>query len=135
MPITVSSACRGCLLAACVALAVPRLGAQQDVDLLVSRVGERIAEFYKRAQTVVFTEKSTVQPIGLDFSPRGFARTVESELHVEMDAGDSDGQSEATVVRQIKRVNGRPPRERIRVGAPSTMSRRSRRDSRARSTS
>jgi hypothetical protein len=111
MPITISSVRRSCLVASCLALAVPRLGAQPDVDLLISRVGDRIAEFYKRAQTVVFTEKSTVQPIGLDFSPRGFARTVESELHVEME-GDSDGQSEATVVRQIKRVNGRPPRER-----------------------
>src|SRR5262249_44311121 len=71
------------------------------------RVGERIAEYYKRAQNVICTEKSTVQPIGFNYSLEGFARTVESELHVEAD-GDAPG--EAKVVREIRKVNGRAPR-------------------------
>ena len=83
--------------------------APPDVDQLLTRVGERIAEYYKRAQNVICTEKSTVQPIGRDFGPIGFARTVESELHVESEAGDAPG--EANVIREVRKVNGRPPRD------------------------
>jgi hypothetical protein len=80
------------------------------VDELLARVAERIAEYYRRAQSVVCTEKATVQPIGWNYTPEGFARTVESELHVEAEAGDAPG--EAKVVREIRKVNGRVPRER-----------------------
>jgi hypothetical protein len=82
------------------------------IDDLMTRVGERIAEYYHRAQNVICTEKSTVQPIGYNYSPYGFPRTVESELHVEADASDGDSIPEAKVVREIRKVNGRPPRER-----------------------
>jgi len=84
--------------------------AAPDVDMLLGRIGDRIAEYYKRAQNVICVEKSTVQPIGSNLSPDGFARVVESELHVEAEAGDGD--AEAKVVREIRRVNGRAPRER-----------------------
>jgi hypothetical protein len=50
-----------------------------------------------------------VQPIDSGYSPQGFARTVESELRVEADGGDSAG--EPRVVREVRRVNGRAPRE------------------------
>lgn len=80
------------------------------VEDLLARVGQRIAEFYHRAQNVICIEKSTVQPIGWNYSPDGFPRTVESELHVEADAGDAPG--EARVVREVRKVNGRLPRER-----------------------
>jgi hypothetical protein len=83
--------------------------AQQGVDELLTRVGERIAEFYKRAQNVICIETSTVQPVDLGYSPDGFARTVESELRVEAE-GETPG--EATVVRKVRKVNGRAPRER-----------------------
>jgi hypothetical protein len=49
-----------------------------------------------------------VQQIGTGYSPEGFARTVESELHVAPDAGDALG--EAKFVREIRKVNGRVPR-------------------------
>ena len=79
------------------------------VEELLARVGERVADFYKRAANVICIETSMVQAIGLDYSPVGFARTVESELQVEADLGDTSG--EATFVRRIRRVNGREPRE------------------------
>src|SRR5262249_54997949 len=99
-------------LVALAALATTSLVAQAppSVDELLARVGERIAEYYKRAQNVICTEKSTVQPIGFNYSPDGIARTVESELHVEAEGGDAPG--EAKVVREIRKVNGRLPRER-----------------------
>jgi hypothetical protein len=83
--------------------------AQPGVDELMMRVGERIAEFYKRATNVICVERSTVQPVTFNNSPGGFARTVESELHVEADSGDAPG--EASMVRTIRKVNGRVPRE------------------------
>jgi len=86
--------------------------AAPDVDMLLGRVGDRIAEYYRRAQNVICLEKSTVQPIGWNLSPDGFARVVESELHVEAEADDGNGPGEAKVVREIRKVNGRAPRER-----------------------
>jgi hypothetical protein len=84
-----------------------------DIDGLLARVGERVADYYKRAQNLVCTEKSTVQSIGLDFSPIGFARVVESEMRVETDdSDDSSGPAEARVLRELRKVNGRPPRDR-----------------------
>ena len=83
--------------------------AQPTVDELLMRVGERVAEFYKRAMSVICIETSVVQPIDSSHSLQGFARTVESELRVELDRGEI---GEATVVRKIRKVNGRPPNER-----------------------
>jgi hypothetical protein len=79
---------------------------QPHVDELLARVGERVAEFYNRAKNIICIETSTVQSIDAGFSPQGFARTVESELRLEPgSAGD------AVVVRKIRKVGGRAPRE------------------------
>ena len=83
--------------------------AQPNVDELLARVGERVAEFYTRAKNVICIETSTVQPVNLNYSPEGFVRTVESELRVEADSGQTAG--EATIVREVRKVNGRAPRE------------------------
>jgi hypothetical protein len=83
--------------------------APPSLEELLARVGKGIEELYQRAQRVICIEKSTVQPIDRDRSSQGFARIVESELRVE--AGGSDGNDEATIVREVLSVNGRPPRE------------------------
>lgn len=83
--------------------------AQPNVEELLVRVGERVAEFYKRAKNVICIETSTVQPVDSSHSPEGFARTVESELHFEADSGQTPG--EAAIVRKVRKVNGRAPRE------------------------
>jgi hypothetical protein len=83
--------------------------APPDIETLLAKVGERIADYYKRAQNVVCTEKTMVQPVGYDYAPRGFARVTEYELRVETDA---DGETtDAKVVRQLLKVNGKAPRE------------------------
>jgi hypothetical protein len=83
-----------------------------DVAALLDRIGERVARYYHRAQSIVCVETATMQPINRDWSFEGMARTVESELRVE--AEDADGQplKEARLVRNVRRVNGREPRER-----------------------
>ena len=99
---------------AALVLATATLTAQAppDIDTLLARVGERIADYYKRAQNVVCIEKTTVQPLGHGFSPSGFARITESELRVEPETVDGDGSATtASFVRQLVKVNGRPPRE------------------------
>jgi len=83
-----------------------------DAQALVARVGERVAAYYHRAQQLICVERSTVIPIDTDWTVRGFARTVESELRVEMEALDGDAVPDAQVTRQVLRINGRPPRER-----------------------
>jgi hypothetical protein len=88
----------------------PGAQAQPGVDEMLARVGDRIAEFYKRAQHVMVIETSRVQPIDRSYSPQGFARLVESELRVEPEGGEVAG--EARVVREVRKVNGRAPRDR-----------------------
>jgi hypothetical protein len=96
------------LIASCAALAsaAPRTAAPQapstDIDSLMTRIGARVAEYYQRAHHVICLERSTVQPIQPNWTFDGFARTVESELRVDS----------AEFIRDIRRVNGRPPRER-----------------------
>jgi hypothetical protein len=94
---------------AAIATTSARAQTSQSVEELLSRVGERIAEFYKRAQNVICIEKSTVTAIGFNYSPEGLSRTVESELRVEPEGGEAPG--EAKFVREVRKVNGRPPRE------------------------
>jgi hypothetical protein len=84
--------------------------AQPDVEELLVRVGERVAEFYRRAKNVICVETSRVQAVDFKNSPVGFVRTVQSELRIEADGGETPG--EAAIVRKVRNVNGRVPRER-----------------------
>jgi hypothetical protein len=83
--------------------------AQPNVEELLVRVGERVAKFYERARNLICIETSTVQPVDFSHWPKGFVRTVESELHFEADSGATPG--EAAIVRRVRNVNGRAPRE------------------------
>lgn len=86
-----------------------------DVGALIARVGERVAAYYDRAQRLICLERSTVLPIGADWSAQGFARTVDSELRLEIDGTDGDESAEPRVTREIRRINGREPKKRDRV--------------------
>src|SRR5579862_1056926 len=86
MPITASWARRAAVPAiAIAALLSPSAlaDAPQDLTVLLSRVGERVADYYRRGQSIVLREKSTVLGIRHDFAPEGFSRVTEYELHVE----------------------------------------------------
>ncbi len=97
----------GCSLTALAASQAP-----PDAAALIARIGDRVARYYHRAQSIVCVETSTMQPVDQRWSLQGTARTVESELRVE--AEDADGQPlpEARLVREVRSVNGRAPRER-----------------------
>jgi hypothetical protein len=86
--------------------------ARPDARAIVARVGERVAAYYHRAQQLICLERSTVIPVDSSWTIQGFARTVESELRVELDALEGDTLPSAQVTRQVLRVNGREPRPR-----------------------
>jgi hypothetical protein len=86
-----------------------------DVAVIVAQVGERVVAYYRRAQQLICVERSTVIPIGSDWHEQGFARTVESELRIEIEDADGDALPSVQAVREIRRINGRAPRERDRT--------------------
>jgi hypothetical protein len=85
--------------------------AQPEVGALMTRIGDRVASYYRRAQQLVCEERSTVQPIGTNWTPDGLSRTVESEVRVEFEASDGTALPEAKIIRDVHRINGRAPRE------------------------
>jgi hypothetical protein len=97
-------------MCACWVSAAPQ--APSNIETLMTHIGERVIQYYRRAQRVICVELSTVQPIQSNWSADGFARTVESELRVESDAADGDLLPDAKVIRDVRRINGREPRER-----------------------
>jgi hypothetical protein len=83
-----------------------------DIDTLLARVSERLERYYRRAQLIVCMEKASVMPIGSDLGPAGFMRVIESELRVEPESTeDGDTLTNAKLVRQILKINGRAPSE------------------------
>jgi hypothetical protein len=102
----------GAGIAFCAVLATVSVAAQAPslVDVL-TRVGDRVRQYYGRAQSVICNEKVTIQPINRGFAPDGFARVLEYDLRIEWEA-NTDGESapDAKVVRELRRVNGRTPR-------------------------
>jgi hypothetical protein len=94
--------------------------AQQAADLpldqLLSRVGDRVIEWYARAQSIISLETVSIQPLRSDLSPDSFPRRLAYELRVEWDPQSAGpGQlPEASILRQLVSINGREPRERDR---------------------
>jgi len=86
--------------------------APPDIESLLTRIGDRVAGYLQQSQRVIFIENSTVQPIRPNYMAEGFARIVESELRIEPDTTDGVLLPGAKVIRDILRVNGKPPRER-----------------------
>jgi hypothetical protein len=83
-----------------------------DVGALIAHVSERLDSYYRRAQQLVCLERSTVLPIESNWTLQGFGRTVESELRVEIDGDDTGALPDVRATRNIRRINGREPRER-----------------------
>src|SRR4051794_2731783 len=80
-----------------------------NVEALMTHIGERVAASYRQAQRVLCIENSTVQPIGSNWTPEGFARTVESELRVESESADGSIIPSPKMTRIVRRINGKEP--------------------------
>ena len=83
-----------------------------DVAAMLSRIGGQVEQHYSRAQSTVCLETVRLQPLALDLSPDGrHVRRLVYELRVAWEPSpDRARPLEATVLRQILTVDGRPPR-------------------------
>ena len=81
-----------------------------DLGETLERIGEHVAQYYARARSVVCVETVVLQPLTASFSFDGFGRELKYELRVEWDPAAGDRSAEATVVRRLLTVGGRPPR-------------------------
>src|SRR5688572_14275227 len=77
-------------------MARPGATASPSDPALIERIGERVAAYYQRIQGLICTERSTVVPIG-STDGASFARTVDSELRVEI-----DGPIEPRMTREVQ---------------------------------
>jgi hypothetical protein len=113
MPTSDTCAAKVIVTALAAALAAGGAAAQESqLDTILARVGARIEDFYKRAQSLMCLEKVTAQAITNDLSAAGFARVLEYDLRVELASIDDPDGSDANFVRELRKVNGRVPRAR-----------------------
>ena len=77
---------------------------------MLDRIGDYVAGYYARAQSILALETVTVQPLRRDYGVDGFARRLEYELRLEWDPAVSGDTRRARMVRELVTVNGRPPR-------------------------
>ncbi len=77
----------------------------------LTRVGDRVGQWYARAQSLISLESVWIQPLRADLTAIDFPRRLAYELRLAWDAPPEGGElPEANVVRQILTINGRPPR-------------------------
>lgn len=105
------------MVAVLVGTAVAAAGAQSrdgavDLATILERAGEKVTEYFARAQSLVCLETVRLQPLGTGLTADGFARVVESELRLSWDPLlDTALPPEAKTLRQLLKVNGHRPRK------------------------
>jgi len=82
-----------------------------DLPGLLARIGERVEAYYARAQSTVYLETVRVQRMSRNFTPEPFTRVLAYELRVQRDATFDGSPPEPNVLRQLKTVNGRVPKQ------------------------
>jgi hypothetical protein len=104
----------GLLIAALTRAVVFAEGQSTSVDLadVLRRAGDRVAEYFARAQSIVCLEKVSLQRLGMSYSADGPPRLVESELRLSWEPTDENPTPlEAKTLRQVLKVNGSRPRK------------------------
>jgi hypothetical protein len=97
--------------AALVLAAIAAFAAPADLGEILTRVGEGVGRYYARAQSIICLETVRLQPVDESFTPQGFARELVYELRVAWEPpADPSAIPEASVIRQLRSVNGRPPK-------------------------
>lgn len=84
--------------------------AQPSLAEVLQRVGERVEEYFARAQSIVCIEIVGLMPV--DSVGLGRGRTVESELRLSWEPSEENPTPiEARTLRQVLKVNGHAPRK------------------------
>jgi hypothetical protein len=77
----------------------------------LTRIGDRVGQWYARAQSLISLESVSIQPLKADMTAIDFPRRLAYELRLAWDAPAEGGElPEANIVRQILTINGRPPK-------------------------
>lgn len=84
--------------------------APADLSATLERIGAHVEEYYARARSVVCTETVWIQHLQSDLTPDGFPRRLVYELRVGWEPAVDGEPPEASVLRQIVTVDGKPPR-------------------------
>ena len=91
------------------------LSAQQasaDVGAVLRRAGERVTEFFNRAQSIMCLEQVSLQPLSASWGADGPSRRVDSELRLSWEpTPENPTPTEARTLRTVIRVNGSKPRK------------------------
>ena len=87
-------------------------GPSAELAAILRRAGEKVEEYFARAQSLICLEIVRLQPLSSGLTADGFGRTVESELRLSWDPFAATGDApEAATLRQVLKVNGHAPRE------------------------
>jgi hypothetical protein len=98
--------------AGAVGAAQTRVGNTDELAQTLGRVGSRVEEYYAHAQSIVALETVRVQRERRDMVVDGHVRQLTYELRVEWHPPtDESPAGEATIVRQLLSVDGRPPKK------------------------
>jgi hypothetical protein len=81
-----------------------------DLGAALERIGAHVEQYYARARSVVCVETVHLQPLSADLMPDGRARQLVYELRVAWEPSDGQAPQDASVLRQIVTIDGRPPR-------------------------
>jgi hypothetical protein len=106
-------------LAAAICLITAGAAAQSPGQLedILERVGQRVQDYFERAQSIMCLETVRTQPIRTDLMPEGPGRTLEYDLRVSWEAAGEDGERpEPIAIRDLRKVNGRLPRPNFEPG-------------------
>jgi hypothetical protein len=102
----------GALIAALAASLSADQAAAIDINGVLQRAGDKVVEFFARAQSIMCLEKVSLQRLGMTLGADGPARHVESELRLSWEPSDDDPTPTlARTLRQVVRVNGSKPRK------------------------
>ena len=89
-----------------------------DVEIILSQVGDRVREYFRRAQSLIALETVNLLPIGAEqsFSPSTRPRRLVYELRLAWEAPPTGEAPDASVMRKLLTINGRAPRPKDEPG-------------------
>ena len=98
------------VLALTASVAAQRTPADGDLADRLSRIGERVRDYYSRAQSIICKETVHLQSLGPDMAPDGPPRRLVYELRIAWEPAADGRVPKATVQRELLLIGGRPPR-------------------------
>src|SRR5439155_881021 len=104
-------ACVALTAAVATAMEAARPADSGDAADLLARVGQRLDQYFARAQSIVCRETVQLQPLRYDLTWDGsHVRKLVYELRVAWEASAEGKAPEASVLRELVSVDGRPPK-------------------------